>query len=96
MLGGDAMPMTKSRENKTVRRSVVLPVDLLKKVTAHLPLEYKNNFNGMIKVTLQYFLAGQSQEDFKRSIQEMSRDPSIIKECQSISKEFAIADSDGL
>ena len=85
------MPVTKS-----VRRSVSLPRQLVKEVTAVAPAPLRGNLNRLVVVALQEFAERQKARAFEDAMERMAADPAIQEECAAIAREFAQAETDGL
>lgn len=81
---------------KTVRRSVALSHQLVEEVKAAAPPEIRENLNRLVTVALQEFAAKRKERAFEDAMAQMAADPAIQAECESISKEFASAETDGL
>jgi len=81
---------------KTVRRSVALSRQLIEEVSALAPPELRQNLNRLVTVALQEFAAQQKARAFEEAIAQMARDPAILAECSAISRDFQIAEADGL
>ncbi len=81
---------------KTVRRSVALPYKLIEEVRAVAPLALRENLNRLVTVALQDFVIQRKKRSFEESMAQMAADPAIRTECAILSKEFAIAEADGL
>ncbi len=81
---------------KTVRRSVALPRQLVEEVSALAPPELSQNLNRLVTVALQEFAARRQASAFEEAIAKMATDPAIRAECAAISRDFAIAEGDGL
>ncbi|MFQ5779979.1 MAG: hypothetical protein ACE5HN_04235 [Nitrospiria bacterium] len=82
--------------SKTVRRSVALPRELVDEVSVIAPPELRQNFNRLVTVALQAFASRQKARAFEKAMAQMAADPAIHSECIAISKDFAIAEADGL
>ena len=83
-------------QTRTIRRSVALPRQLVDEVSALAPPHLRHNLNRLVTVALQELAARQRAREFEAAMAEMARDPAIQAECASISKEFLIAEADGL
>jgi hypothetical protein len=81
---------------KTVRRSVALPYKLIEEVRTVAPPELRENLNRLVTVALQDFVTQRKKRSFEESMAQMAADPAIRVECAVLSKEFAIAEADGL
>ena len=81
---------------RTLRRSVALPRQLVKEVSAVAPPELRDNLNRLVTVALQEFAAKRNEGAFEEAMARMAADPAIQSECKAISKDFAIAEADGL
>lgn len=81
---------------KTVRRSVALSHRLVEEVKAAAPPEIRENLNRLVTVALQEFAARRKERAFEEAMAQMAADPAIRAECAVISKEFAVAETDGL
>ena len=93
--GGVLHPMRATRSN-TVRRSVALSRQLLEEARGVAPKELRSNWNRLVVVALQEFVARRRQQNFEESMARMAADPQIRKECRFIAAEFAGAERDGL
>lgn len=81
---------------KTVRRSVALSRQLITEVSAVAPPELRQNFNRLVTVALQEFAAQRKARAFEHAMAQMAADPAIRAECAAVSREFGIAEADGL
>ena len=81
---------------KTVRRSVALPYKLIEEVRTVAPLALRENLNRLVTVALQDFVTQRKKRSFEESMAQMADDPAIRTECAILSKEFVIAEADGL
>jgi metal-responsive CopG/Arc/MetJ family transcriptional regulator len=85
-----------STSAKTIRRSVVLPIELLEQVQAHATADLKSNVNKLVTVALKEYLETRKRKQFEQSMAQMAADPQIRKASQEISSEFIAAELDGL
>jgi len=60
------------------------------------PAELKTNFNRLVVVALEEFVARRRLQAFAESMAEMAADPAIRQQSELISKEFQVAEGDGL
>jgi len=81
---------------KTVRRSVALSRQLIEEVSSVAPPELRQNWNRLVTVALQEFAKQQRKRAFEEAMILMAADPAIRAECATISKQFAVAEGDGL
>ncbi|MBI2360438.1 MAG: hypothetical protein HYV04_16305 [Deltaproteobacteria bacterium] len=81
---------------KTVRRSVALPRQLVDEVKAAAPPELRENLNRLVTIALQEYAAKRKERAFEEVMAQMAADSAIRAECAAISKEFAVAETDGL
>ncbi len=81
---------------KTIRRSVALSRQLVEEVTTVAPPDLRHNVNRLITVALQEFAARRKGRAFEEAMARMAADPAIQAECQSMARDFAIAETDGL
>ncbi len=81
---------------KTIRRSVALSRQLVEEVSALAPRDLRENFNRLVTVALQEFVARQTARTFEEAMAQMAADPAIRTECAAIGRDFAIAEADGL
>jgi hypothetical protein len=88
--------MKSEHSPKTVRRSVALPYKLIEEVRTVAPPELRENLNRLVTVALQDFVAQRKKRSFEESMAQMAADPAIHTECAVISKEFSVAETDGL
>jgi hypothetical protein len=79
-----------------VRRSVAVPSTLIEELQEVAPPEIRGNLNRLVIVSLQEHVARRREEEFERSLAEMSKDPQVQAECLAIAREFAVTDGDGL
>jgi hypothetical protein len=90
-----AKPLRK-KAHKTVRRSVALPSQLINEASAVAPPELRHNLNRLVTVALQEFAARRRERAFEQAIAQMAADPAIQAECAAITKDFTVAEADGL
>lgn len=88
--------MKTKASGKTVRRSVALSRHLVEEVSALAPKDLRQNFNRLVTVALQEFVARQTAQSFEEAMARMAADPAIRAECAAIGRDFAIAEADGL
>ncbi len=81
---------------KTIRRSVALSRQLIEEASTVAPPDLRQNVNRLITVALQEFAARRKGRAFEEAMAQMAADPAIQAECQSIARDFAIAETDGL
>lgn len=81
---------------KTIRRSVALPRQLIEEASAMAPRDLRENFNRLVTVALQEFVARQTTRTFEDTMAHMAADPAIRAECAAIGRDFAVAEPDGL
>ncbi len=60
------------------------------------PLELKSNFNRLVILALEEFVAQRRRQAFATAMAEMALDPAIKKETESIIEDFRISEGDGL
>ena len=84
------------RFTKTLRRSVALPRQLVEEVTGLAPPELRQNLNRLVTMALQDFVARQKARSFEEEMARMAADPTIRAESAAISRDFAVAEADGL
>ncbi len=81
---------------KMVRRTVALSRQLVEEVSGLGPPQLRRNLNRLITVALQEFAAQQKARASEEAMAQMATDPAIRAECAAISRDFAIAEADGL
>jgi hypothetical protein len=86
----------RKKAHKTVRRSVALPSQLINEASAVAPPELRHNLNRLVTVALQEFAAKRRERAFEQAIAQMAADPAIQAECAAITKDFTVAEADGL
>jgi hypothetical protein len=86
----------RKKTHKTVRRSVALPSQLINEASAVAPPELRQNLNRLVTVALQEFAAKRRERAFEQAIAQMAADPAIQAECAAITKDFTVAEADGL
>jgi hypothetical protein len=84
------------KAHKTIRRSVALPRQLVDEASAVAPPELRQNLNRLVTVALQEFAAKRRERAFEQAIAQMAADPAIQAECAAITKDFTVAEADGL
>jgi hypothetical protein len=84
------------KAHKTVRRSVALPRQLINEASAVAPPELRQNLNRLVTVALQEFAAKRRERAFEQAIAQMAADPAIQAESAAITKDFTVAEADGL
>ena len=78
------------KAHKTIRRSVVLPRQLINEASAVAPPELRQNLNRLVTVALQEFAAKRRERAFEQAIAQMAADPAIQAECAAITKDFTV------
>ncbi len=86
----------KAAPARIVRRSIVLPGDLVKEISQIAPPELRDNFNRLVTTALREYIEIHRTKAFERAMQEMAADPQIQSACNAINREFAQFESDGL
>lgn len=86
---------TKTSTN-TMRRSVALPRRLVEEASATAPSDLRENFNRLVTVALQEFVARQATCAFEDAMARMAADPAIQAECAAIGRDFTVTEADGL
>ena len=81
---------------RTVRRSVALSRKLIDELNAVAPPELRQNWNRLVTVALQAFAKQQRERAFEEAMVQMAADPAIRAEGRAISKQFSVAEGDGL
>lgn len=81
---------------KTVRRSVALSRQLIEEVSGLAPPDLRHNLNRLVTVALQEYAAQRRARAFEEAMARMAADPAIRAASAAISKDFAIAEGDGL
>ena len=81
---------------KTVRRSVALSRQLIEEVSGLAPPDLRHNLNRLVTVALQEYAAQRRARAFEEAMARMAADPAIRAAAAAISKDFAIAEDDGL
>ena len=82
--------------SKRVRRSVVLPRQLVEQASGLAHRDLRGNFNRLVTVALEEFTRRRKAETFERAMAEMAHDPAIRTESAAIQRQFAAADADGI
>ena len=85
-----------SPNQRTLRRSVALPRQLVEEALALAPPELQANLNRLVIVSLRQYLEGRRQWAAEQAMAEMAADPQLQAVCSDIAREFASAESDGL
>ena len=88
--------MPSATKPRSIRRSVALPPQLVAEALSNAPEEIQGNFNRLVILSLQQYIANQKALAFEREMIEMAADPSIRAECIAIAEEFMPTEMDGL
>lgn len=80
----------------SVRRSVVLPRELVEDAQQAAPLEFRDNFNGLVREALTEYIARRREREFERAMADMAADPDLAVESRAITQDFRFAEGDGL
>jgi len=88
--------MPSATKTGSIRRSVALPPQLVEEALSNAPEDLRGNFNRVVILSLQQYIAHQKSAAFEREMIAMAADPAIRAECQSIAGEFMPAERDGL
>ncbi len=86
----------KNIAQKTIRRSIALPNELVEELRTVAPPELRDNFNRLVTFILIDFTRRQKKYQFEKAMVEMGDDPAIRKVCSVLSEEFMVAENDGL
>jgi hypothetical protein len=86
----------KNIAQKTIRRSIALPNELVEELRTVAPPELRDNFNRLVTFILIDFTRRQKKYQFETAMVEMADDPAIRKVCSVMSEEFMVAENDGL
>ena len=81
---------------RSIRRSIALPPQLVEEALSNAPEAIRGNFNRLVILSLQQYIANQKALAFEREMIEMAADPIIRAECSAIAEEFMPAEMDGL
>ena len=87
--------MKDTAQNK-IRRSIVLPNELVEEVRSIAPPELRDNFNRLVTFILIDFTRRQKKYQFETAMAKMANDPAIREACSVLSEEFTEAENDGL
>ena len=88
--------MPSAPKPRSIRRSIALPPQLVEEALSNAPEAIRGNFNRLVILSLQQYIANQKAIAFEREMVEMAADPSIRAECTAIAGEFTPSDMDGL
>jgi metal-responsive CopG/Arc/MetJ family transcriptional regulator len=80
----------------TLRRSVALPSALIGELNSVAPPELRANFNRLVIVSLQEYIARRRRQEFESAVAAMAADPQVQAECAAIARDFAATEMDGL
>lgn len=84
------------RTSSVIRRSFVLPKQILEEAARLAPKELQGNPNRLVRTALEQFIIQQKRRSFAESMAAMARDPQARKVNRQISDEFSATDADGL
>ena len=88
--------MAPPRSMRTVRRSVVLPADLVDEAIAQAPPELRENFSRLTVTALREFSERRRAAVFADAMAAMAADPAIRGESRAVAEEFTVTEADGL
>jgi metal-responsive CopG/Arc/MetJ family transcriptional regulator len=88
-------PSGKSKD-KTIRRSVAIPSQLLEEIHNVTEPALRTNFNRLVVTALRDYSARKKEEAFENQMAQMAADPGIRSEMEQISMEFSYTEQDGL
>lgn len=77
-----------------IRRSVVLPLQLVEDAQRSAPAELRDNFNNLVREALTEYVA--RRREFERGMEDMAADPDLAAESLDITRDFRFAERDGL
>ena len=83
--------MKAKTSQRTVRRSVALPRELVAEASTVAPPELRQNLNSLVTVALQEYVVRRKERAFEEAMARMAADPAIRAECAVISRAFAAA-----
>ena len=86
----------KSMAQKTIRRSIALPKELVEELRTVAPPELRDNFNRLVTSILIDFTRRQKKYQFEIAMAEMADDPAIREMSSVLSEEFMETENDGL
>jgi hypothetical protein len=86
----------KRRPPTTLRRSVALPSALIGELNSVALPELRTNFNRLVIVSLQEYIARRRRQEFESAVAAMAEDPQVQAECAAIARDFAATEMDGL
>ena len=81
---------------KTIRRSIALPKELVEELRTVAPPELRDNFNRLVTSILIDFTRRQKKYQFEIAMAEMADDPAIREMSSVLSEEFMETENDGL
>ena len=88
--------MPSHKGHATVRRSVVLPADLVRDALRLEPAPLREDVNQLMVTALLECTARRRAVAFAEAMAAMAADPAIRSECVAIGRGFAVAESDGM
>ena len=88
--------MASHTSDTTIRRSIAIPASLAEEALELADAEDVKTFNGLVRNLLENFVKEQKAASFAASMAEMAHDPAIRRETESIAREFAHTETDGL
>lgn len=86
----------KRASQKTIRRSIAIPNELVEELRAVAPPELRDNFNRLVTSVLTDYTKRQKKYQFEAAMAEMAGDPAIGEACSVLSEELAETETDGL
>ncbi len=88
--------MSKKVAAKTIRRSFVLPSNLVEEACTVSNKNEATNLNKLVTIALQEYVNNKKRKEFENSMLAMGNDPEILRECAAINKDFLGTEMDGL
>lgn len=88
--------MPSPRTTHTIRRSVAIPAALISEARDMAPEGLQGNFNQLVRIALEEFVARRREHRFAAEMEQMAGDPEVQAELRTIGREFGAADGDGL
>ncbi len=89
-------PKAKRVKSAVVRRSFVLPAQLVEQISEAAAPQYRGNLNAAVRAALEDHVKRKRDEEFERQMDAMAADPWIREVNAEIFREFEALDGEAL
>lgn len=85
-----------TRADRTIRRSIAVPANLIQEALAAAGAEAQGNLNKVVKIALRAFVEECRRAAFGEEMARMAADPHVRRESAALERAFRVTESDGL